>query len=318
MLTLADLWVWDSWIADDGELYHLYFLQAPKSLGDPGHRHTAARIGHASSSHLTSWTYHGEALAPSADGWDDLALWTGSVVRGDDGIWRMFYTALSSAGRGVKDQRVGVAVSDDLFSWRRELKRPALEPDPRWYMTLGLSEDPVASETWRDPFVFRDPSGEGWHMLVTARLPGTPRLEDGVLARARSSDLSAWTLEPPITVPAGFGQIEVPQVREIEGQAVLVFTCHPDEQAAWLKDALGHYSTWSVLGPSVLGPWDISTARPFKAEPNLFAAPLVQDRSGGWNFVGFRNNDPGGVTDFEILDPIPVTIQNGALTANQM
>ena len=27
-----------------------------------------------------------------------------------------------------------------------------------------------ASETWRDPFVFRDPDGDGWHMLVTARL----------------------------------------------------------------------------------------------------------------------------------------------------
>ena len=43
MLRLDDLWVWDSWIADDGDLYHLFFLQAPRALGDPGKRHTAAR-----------------------------------------------------------------------------------------------------------------------------------------------------------------------------------------------------------------------------------------------------------------------------------
>ena len=26
MLRLDDSYVWDSWIADDGDLYHLYFL----------------------------------------------------------------------------------------------------------------------------------------------------------------------------------------------------------------------------------------------------------------------------------------------------
>jgi beta-fructofuranosidase len=26
--------------------------------------------------------------------WDDLALWTGSVARGDDGVWRLFYGEL--------------------------------------------------------------------------------------------------------------------------------------------------------------------------------------------------------------------------------
>src|SRR4051812_23371389 len=35
VLRLDDQWVWDSWVADDGELYHLFFLQAPRALGDP-------------------------------------------------------------------------------------------------------------------------------------------------------------------------------------------------------------------------------------------------------------------------------------------
>ena len=32
VLRLDDYWIWDSWIADDGDLYHLFFLQAPRSL----------------------------------------------------------------------------------------------------------------------------------------------------------------------------------------------------------------------------------------------------------------------------------------------
>src|SRR5207249_214482 len=87
MLRLADDWIWDSWIADDGDLYHLYFLRAPRSLVDPGRRHARATIGHASSSDLVEWTYHGEAVRPDPTGWDDLALWTGSVVRDDRGVW---------------------------------------------------------------------------------------------------------------------------------------------------------------------------------------------------------------------------------------
>ena len=34
MLRLEDAWIWDSWIADDGERYHLFFLKAPRALED--------------------------------------------------------------------------------------------------------------------------------------------------------------------------------------------------------------------------------------------------------------------------------------------
>ena len=97
-----------------------------------------------------------------------MAVWTGSVTRADDGTWRLYYTGLSTAGHGVRDQRLGLAVSDDLFAWRRAGGgRPLLEADPRWYRTLdghGARERDVAR-----PFVFRDRGGDGWHMLMDAR-----------------------------------------------------------------------------------------------------------------------------------------------------
>ena len=188
VLRLADHWVWDSWIADDGDRYHLFFLKAPRALGDWRLRHAAAAIGHATSTDLASWEVHEDALGPARESWGDLAVWTGSTVRGDDGVWRMYYTGLSTIpGHGIRDQRIGLAESDDLFGWMRVGEVPLVDPDPFWYRTLD--EDPAASETWRDPFVFRDPVGDGWHMLITARAPGAPRFDDGVPVELRNGVL---------------------------------------------------------------------------------------------------------------------------------
>ena len=297
MLSSREDWIWDSWVADDGERHHLFFLKAPRTLDDPDLRHESARIGHASSLDLVDWEVHEDALGPSDSGFDDLALWTGSVARGDDGVWRMCYSALNTEGRGMRDQRIGMAESDDLFTWRRAADEPLVRPDPRWYRIAADG----SSETWRDPFVFRD--GDGWHMLITARDPTAERRFDGVLAHARSDDMRSWRLAPPLTEPAGFGQLEVAQVRRIDGQWLLLFTCSPDEQGARRE-----FCTWYVLGDSALGPWDVASARPFEDEPDLFAAPLVQRRDGSWAFLGFIDR-----ASFDIVDPIPVELRRGTL-----
>jgi beta-fructofuranosidase len=319
MLRLEDHWVWDSWIADDGERYHLYFLQAPRTLVDLGKRHTNATIGHAVSDDLVTWDYLGQTLGPSEPGtghFDDLAIWTGSVVRDGD-RWRMFYTAISTAGHHIFDQRLGSATSDDLHHWVRE-EQAVLTADRRWYKTLDRFPGPTtgpdlehSSETWRDPAVMADPGGDGWHMLVTARSIDAGRNDDGVVAHARSHDLRHWTCGPPLTTPrTGFGQLEVLQSRQIDGRWVLVFTCHPQEMTDERRARTGDYCTWSVPGGGPLGPWDIDAARPFAAEKDLFAAPLVQQRDGTWVFVGFRNLEPYGIEAFEIIDPVPVRLDD--------
>jgi beta-fructofuranosidase len=314
VLRLPGQWVWDSWVADDGARFHLFFLKSPAFAAEPARRHTAATIGHAASADLVDWELEPDALLPEPGGWDDLALWTGSVVREDGGPWLLFYTALSRRpGHGVRDQRIGLAESEDLRTWRRVGDRPLVAPDPRWYGTL--EEDPSASETWRDPFVFRDPGGDGWHMLLTARAAGAPRLRDGVLGHARSADLRRWELLPPVTAPAGFGQLEVPQVREVDGQPLLVFSCHPEEQDPAQIARHGAYTTWYVAGDAPTGPWDLARARPFEDDPRLFAAPLVRRRDGTWAFLGFRHLEPEGGAAYEIRDPLPVAFAAGALRA---
>ena len=145
-----------------------------------------------------------------------------------------------------------------------------------WVWDSWIAEDDSASETWRDPFVFKDAEGDGWHMLITARAKDAPRRRDGVLAHARSADMLTWELHPPLTQPAGFGQLEVPRFCIVDGQPVLIFTCHPEEQSAEQIAKFGPFSTWYVLGDAATGPWDIDAARPFEGDPKLFAAQLVQ------------------------------------------
>ena len=165
MLRLAASWVWDFWIADDGDRYHLFFLKASRALLDPDRRHWRATVGHATSTDLITWTEHADAVIPDdSPAFDDLATWTGSVVRDDTGRWRMFYTAVSRAEDGLA-QRISSVVSDDLFTWHREEDRQVLEPDARWYETAETREWP--DQAWRDPWVFR--GQDGWHMLITAR-----------------------------------------------------------------------------------------------------------------------------------------------------
>ena len=335
-LRLDDWWLWDSWVVDDGERYHLFSLRAPRSLGDVERRHTAAVVGRASSTDLVTWTDHGVCFEPArgdeAPGFDDLAVWTGSVVH-DGERWRMFYTGVSGAGHHVYDQRVGCAVSDDLQHWRRTSREPQVHPDSRWYTTLATRPGPTSgpdversSETWRDPLVRRGPGGGGWHMLLSARAAGAERNDDGVVAHATSDDLEHWELREPLTAPgAGFGQLEVLQHAVVDGRSVLVFTCHPAEMApARLEQALaaGGACLWSVPAPAddpacgLLGPWDVSAARPVAGvDPQLFAAPLVQRRDGSWVLLGFRNLVPapgaaalpGQGDGFEIGDPVAVT-----------
>lgn len=219
MLKINDKWLWDFWFAKDNNEYHIFYLQAQKSLQDERRRHYNATIGHAVSNDLVNWKILPDALKPSKMGaWDDLATWTGSVIKKDD-KWYMFYTGVNNKEKGLI-QRIGVAVSDDLINWEKHDNNPIIVADCKRYEMLDLNS--WHDHAWRDPFVFL--YGEIFYALITARVNYGPADERGVIALADSSDLINWNVQSPISKPGDFGQLEVPQLLTLKERNFIVFS----------------------------------------------------------------------------------------------
>jgi beta-fructofuranosidase len=310
MLRQPDRWIWDSWTVDDGLDHHLFYLQAPHE-GDPHDRHLRASVGHAVSPDYRTWTVLPDALGPSASpAWDDLAIWTGSVVRDPAGTWHLFYTAVSKVEQ-ARVQRIGHAESDDLIIWRRVGTGPVAEADPRWYETLDLGS--WREQAWRDPFVFADPAGDGWHMLITGRIREGRRLERGVVGHAHSTDLATWQVGPPLTEPAGFGQLEVAHVARLEGRWVLLFCCTAADLDDERRARTPQTGMWSAPAGSALGPFDLTAAYAFE-DPSLYAAHLVHLNDGRPGLLGFRDLENGQFVG-AIPDPTPVRLTPSGVIA---
>lgn len=300
-LELADRWVWDFWFANDGGTYHIFFLQAPRSLGDPDLRHSNASVGHATSVDLVNWTEIGTALAPGyASEWDDVAIWTGSVIK-HDGRWWMFYTGTSHKEEGLI-QRIGAAVSDDLNLWIKHPSNPLLYSHPYWYEQLDSRK--WHDQAWRDPWVYQ--IEDGFEMLLTARIDSGPRAQRGVIGRAFSTDLTLWSAISPLTVPGSFGQMEVSQRLEVDGDDLLLFSCEPEFIAAHSEIAGGPRSNCYAL-------WLDETGTPYPADnavaldtPNWYSIRAVKDPENRWVVLGVEQDDESGGFAGRIGDPIPL------------
>jgi len=62
---LPDKWIWDQWYAEDGEVFHAFFLQANRALRDPDLRPFNVSQAHATSRDLKHWTHLGTCLTPA-------------------------------------------------------------------------------------------------------------------------------------------------------------------------------------------------------------------------------------------------------------
>lgn len=319
VLALKDQWIWDSWYAHDGQKYHCYFLKAEKSLVDPDLRHMNVTQGHAVSTDLTNWEHLGTCFTPSeGPAWDDKTTWTGSVVQDDQGLWHLFYTGTAKAENALY-QRVGHATSTDMHSWKRVGDGLCLDltgPNAKYYETehmVGFWHD----RAMRDPWVMRDPNGEGWLMYFTARVPGRVEPnEGGAIGFATSDDLYTWTLQPPV-FSGDFGQLEVPQVFQVGDKWYCLF-CTSDHH--WSKARVAKAGVKPVTGNHYLiaddprGPWQTAPGFLDGDLPCRRYAARIVDTGKGLVILGFADN---GRDNFigQIMDPEPVVVgADGLLT----
>ncbi|NBD29892.1 MAG: levansucrase [Alphaproteobacteria bacterium] len=318
VLALPDQWIWDSWYAHDGDRWHAWFLKADKSLINPELRHFNVSQGHAVSDDLVNWNHLGTCLAPSyGPAWDDFTTWTGSVVQDDDGLWHLFYTGSRKSEEGLY-QRVGHATASDMHSWERVGDGLCLDltgPNARHYEAdhaKGFWHD----RAMRDPWVMRDPSGEGWLMYFTAR--GADVAEPnagGAIGFATSSDLYTWELQPTVFV-GGYGQLEVPQVFQAGGRWYCLF-CTAAEHFSRAQ-ALGtpggpvtgnHY----LVAEDPRGPWSIAPGFLDGSNPCRRYAARILEHEGRFWIMGFADRGPDDHFIGHVMDPEPVEIDTAGI-----
>lgn len=310
MLQLEHKWVWDFWFAVDGSDYHMFYLQADKSLGNPDLRHWNVSIGHAVSQDLKHWKVLPDALAPTPnndEAPDSFTTWTGCVIKHAD-EWTMYYTGTKRAEKGLV-QRVCMARSPDLIHWTKSADNPVAQLDERWYDGLKLEYWHDAS--WRDPWVVKDPHQNLYHMFITCRVNSGEPDGRGAVGYASSTDFNHWTVGEPFFAPGWFGEMEVPQIEKI-GERYYLFCsvskrfhskAHLASAAYEPQTGVKYFVSDSMLGPyECVGNGFLTGAK----QEGLYSGRLIKDAQGNWQLMAFMGNDSEGHFAGNIIDPIPV------------
>ncbi len=320
-LRLTDKWIWDFWLAQDGIDYHIFYLQAPRSLGDPDLRHWNVSIGHAVSQDLRDWQVLPDALRPSpdsSDAFDNYTTWTGSIIQHRD-VWYLFYTGGRRSEEGLV-QRIGLATSTDLIRWEKHPDNPLIVADRRWYELLDL--DVWHDQAWRDPWVLRHPEQGDFHALITARVNHGHPDGRGVIGHARSEDLIDWKVLPPVTEAGDFGHMEVPQLVEVQGRYCLLFSVQASVHSSrWRRRTEQKPLTGvrCLIADEPLGPFHSLGDEPLVGDEigSVYAGKLVRGPEGEWAMLITRMHAPDGAFVGELSDPMPVVVGEGSLSVMQ-
>jgi beta-fructofuranosidase len=257
-------------------LYHLFHLVLPNH----------DFIAHAVSTDGFHWRRVSNALFIGDPGsWDDLMLWTMHVTPDPHrrGQWRMFYTGLSRREQG-RMQRIGLALSDDLYHWRKapvhwvDMRGPhdptliqearklscyhgadsrhaevldsscyPLEPDPQHYE--ASTNEGRHWVSFRDPFYYRD-NGQGW-LIMSGRVRKGPIIRRGCVAVFKETSPDHFESMPALHHPGLYDDIEVPNVIRIEQEYYLIGSIREDAKIRyWHTDRIG--SPWRSYHDNVL------------------------------------------------------------------
>lgn len=275
-------------------LYHLFHLVLPNH----------DFIAHAVSRDGFDWRRVDNALFIGHPGsWDDHMLWTMHVSPDPfrPGSWRMFYTGLARRDHG-EIQRLGMARSDDLYTWRKAPDSWRDEQQGKHDGSEGVSSPFDASSpfplsaaaphyeyslkegrswiSWRDPFYFRD-NGCGY-LLAAGRVSSGPVIRRGCVALYKETGSEQFELCAPLHQPGQYDDIEVPNLLKMGRYYYLIGSIREDAKIRY----------W--YSEDIAGPWRNFYDNVLLAQGN-YAARISHDARGPllWNFfsVGAAGRD---------------------------
>jgi beta-fructofuranosidase len=235
----------------DGNLFHLFHLIIPN------HDY----IAHAICRDGVSWKRVQNALFVGDPGrWDDDMLWTMHTTWSESNRrWEMYYTGLCMEENGAV-QRIGMAVSDDLYTWTKLKDFTPIESQGPYYESV--ENNPRTWISFRDPFLFkhnneellltcaRSSQGQLSRRGCTAVLkkrniapiaqPATaPVSPPGNSPQSIPIPVDQWELQPPLVHPFLYDDMECPCLVVFQEQYYLIASIREDRKVRyWVSSHL--------------------------------------------------------------------------------
>lgn len=177
----------DSWYCKEGDTYHAFFLQTHLS-GEP------QSCGHMISKDLIHWDYAGVVLEGEEGTWNDFGIATGSVAK-YNGRWYMLYTGVAS---GENAGGIGVAVSDDLMTWKKVGDGPVIKIDcQETEYGMGYpfewNGETVYCHPLADPYIYPEPVDGEYYIFVNSQAVGYPFNRRAAMAIFKTRDFETFT-----------------------------------------------------------------------------------------------------------------------------
>jgi beta-fructofuranosidase len=155
----------------------------------------------------------------------------------------MFYTGICMR-EGGRVQRVGLAHSDDLYTWHKDESGayPLEIPGDPYEHSLEEGRNWVS---FRDPFCFQE-DGEVY-LLSAARVNRGPVIRRGCVALIKETAENRFEFCPPLFHPMHYDDIEVPNLIKLHKRYYLIGSIREDIKVHyWYSDKLeGPYHNFS-------------------------------------------------------------------------
>ena len=197
-------------IEKNGE-HHLFYIRGTAATS--WSEFPTANFGHAVSTDLKNWRIENPVLQTEPGAWDGYQVWAPYVME-HGGKYYMFYTGVNDS----VSQAIGLAVSDDLYRWKRCGDGPVVTPG-----VWGQWSENAWSDC-RDPVVLQD--GDTFYCYYTARRKEPSEACIGV---ASSKDLTHWRDEGFIRFENSLDTPpESPYAFKRDGRYYLVYTSYRD------------------------------------------------------------------------------------------
>ncbi len=222
----------DFCLYEAGGEWHLYHIAGTPGVSCclPGNE---LFFGHATTRDFVSWETHEPCFFIDLRGWDYGHVFAPYVIAHGGRHW-LFYTGVATDNT----QRIGLAVSDDLYSWNRIGDRPIIRPEE-----YGWAFCPTkGGAACRDAHVIEH---DGRFLLYYTAVT---REGDGCVALASSADLLEWRDEGVAYAHSAWNHCESSNVQRRGHEWLLFFGGHH----AWSFVPSDNPLRWTGQPPQVL------------------------------------------------------------------